>query len=602
MKNLFTLLSLAAVSMTASANTITWGYFEGTDLSQLNSVGLSAVATYDVAMKLPGAGALGGATIDALKLPVNSKTNMANISVWVADLNMNKIATVEVDKANLVNTAFNEIALAEGVVVPAEGVYVGASFDITKATSNADKYPVYFDAAHADAEEGLLLTVQGEWGDYTSQFGAYAMQVVLSNVDLNDAAAYCLPFENAYTTPGKVYEFPVTIGSDGGVAVQNIEYTINFNGVQETYVADVNIPAGIGKKGSINIQVTGPQEVGAYPLQMAVTKVNGVANSSADKVAETIINNVAVLATRHTVVEEFTGTGCGYCPRGLKGMLLLRENYGDRFVGIGIHQYNSSDPMYNKNYANLGFSGAPSCKIDRGAETDPFYDVFAAFEAANAVIAPVDVELKAIWQEANDYEGTDIKVDLTANVTALADDEYTIEFVLVADSLCGTTSAWKQSNYYYQYSPEPGLEEFCQGGEFGKSSFFWNFDDVMIASSYTNTTNQAEKLGAMVAGDAKESTYTLALPTKATLLNAIKASLDKVYGIAIVCGKNKKVANAMKVRVLTEEEYVGLDNVNAEANVPAVRFSIDGKQVAEGQKGFSVVRMSDGSVRKELRK
>lgn len=33
---------------------------------------------------------------------------------------------------------------------------------------------------------------------------------------------------------------------------------------------------------------------------------------------------------RKVVVEELTGTACGWCPRGLVGMKMLRDLYGDR--------------------------------------------------------------------------------------------------------------------------------------------------------------------------------------------------------------------------------------------------------------------------------
>ena len=37
---------------------------------------------------------------------------------------------------------------------------------------------------------------------------------------------------------------------------------------------------------------------------------------------------------RKVVVEELTGTACGWCPRGLVGMKMLRDLYGDRFIGV----------------------------------------------------------------------------------------------------------------------------------------------------------------------------------------------------------------------------------------------------------------------------
>ena len=52
---------------------------------------------------------------------------------------------------------------------------------------------------------------------------------------------------------------------------------------------------------------------------------------------------------RHSVVEEFTGTWCGNCPRGIVGMQRLEEDFGDRFIGIAIHT-GTGEPMVIPSY------------------------------------------------------------------------------------------------------------------------------------------------------------------------------------------------------------------------------------------------------------
>lgn len=611
MKKLFTLLAVAAATMTASAASLVWGYYDGNKVADLGMVGMQMEAVYDIAMKVPGNGLIGGATITGLRMPITSKTNMENLTMWVADNEFNHISEVTPEVATLKNADFNEVALTTPVVIPAEGVYVGVSFEIVNCTTNSDKFPVYYYPGVTDEPDALLLMGENGWVKYGSQFGAYAMQLVLDNVNLSEACAYCKLPESGFLTPGKEYEFPVKVYSDGSVDVKEVEYVVDFAGKQETKTAKVAIAAGINKSGSFNVAVTGPAETGVYPLKVSISKVNGVANTKADVVAEATLSNIDHMPVRRTVVEEFTGTGCGYCPRGLLGMDYLKKNYGDLFIGVGIHQYNSTDAMYNKNYASLGFQGAPSCIIDRKEIMDPFYGTSRStpagiaqdFERYNAEIAPVDVALTAHWEEGADFTSTKIVVELEASVTALAPGDYQIAFVLTADGLTGTTSAWKQSNYYYGYDGKsnPGLEEICSGGTYGKSSFSYNFDDVLIASSYSGTTNKADVFDKFEANETKTSTYSLSLPTKTALLKALKNTLDNIYGIAIVTDAEGHVANAVRVRVVNLDGS-SINKVQDEvAATPAARYTIDGKQAAQGQKGFSVVRMSDGSVRKELR-
>ena len=49
------------------------------------------------------------------------------------------------------------------------------------------------------------------------------------------------------------------------------------------------------------------------------------------------------LTTQHRpLIEEYTGTWCGWCPRGFTGMEMLRETFGEDFIGVAIH---NQDPM-----------------------------------------------------------------------------------------------------------------------------------------------------------------------------------------------------------------------------------------------------------------
>ena len=128
----------------------------------------------------------------------------------------------------------------------------------------------------------------------------------------------------------------------------------------------------------------------------------------------------------------------------------LRKTFGDRFIGIGLHQYNSGDAMFiAKNaYANVKFSGAPSCRMNRNDEIDPYYgvgtDICDDFRAEMAIPALTEVTVSGMWNEEK------TEVEAKATVSPLFDSSFKLEFVLVGDGLTGTGSAWTQSNYYYQ--------------------------------------------------------------------------------------------------------------------------------------------------------
>lgn len=163
---------------------------------------------------------------------------------------------------------------------------------------------------------------------------------------------------------------------------------------------------------------------------------------------------------RRSVVEEFTGTWCGNCTRGIVGMRNLAREFGDRFIGIAVHSSTNSsgagEPMYNKAYHTTGVvpTGIPKCTIDRAVTTHPYegttggthYGLNKDFAAALAVPAEAKVEVTAKWENANrNY------IVCTAQTTFGMDSQtapYALIFVITEDGLHGEGKEWAQVNYY----------------------------------------------------------------------------------------------------------------------------------------------------------
>ena len=61
--------------------------------------------------------------------------------------------------------------------------------------------------------------------------------------------------------------------------------------------------------------------------------------------------------TKRSVLFQLTGTACPNCPRMIMAIKRLWNNpdYADKFVHVGVHTYNNTDPMY---YREPGFVGA----------------------------------------------------------------------------------------------------------------------------------------------------------------------------------------------------------------------------------------------------
>ena len=179
---------------------------------------------------------------------------------------------------------------------------------------------------------------------------------------------------------------------------------------------------------------------------------------------------------RTSVIEEFTGTWCGNCPRGIVGLKNLARDFGDRCIAIAVHSSTNpngtDEPMYNSAYHDNGIvpTGIPKCKIDRVTETHPYegttggthYGLSKDFAAALDVPAEAKIELTAKWEnERRNY------IVCTATTTFGLSSEtapYAVAFVILEDGLHGEGKAWAQVNYYANESPrqlpDADMDEF----------------------------------------------------------------------------------------------------------------------------------------------
>lgn len=307
---------------------------------------------------------------------------------------------------------------------------------------------------------------------------------------------------------------------------------------------------------------------------------------------------------KRVVVEEFTGTQCPNCPRGLAGMAKLSEKFGDRFIGIALHNYPQPDPMVLGSYVILGFDGAPECLVDRGENIlDPYYgsdetgDIVTDVQRALEVPATVGVEVQGKWNA--DYT----RIEATATLAPQRSGDYSLEYVLVADGLTGTSGAWLQTNNLAARSASFGMPDdiaqFCAGGKYGQSRFQWEFDDVAIGSSYRANGFNQFFIDPLTAGKPFTHTWTLNMPTDPALLATIKP--EKVSVIALVVREDGSIDNAAKFTMPGKGGVTaGVERVKSEGEKAEVaRYTADGRQISRAERGLNIVKYADGTVRKE---
>ena len=490
-----------------------------------------------------------------------------------------------------------------------EGLLLG--FTYTQVNTNDGQY--YDDACYplsivsAGSKDYTLLAkgLSGTDGWVSLGTGNLSVQAFVTGTYATNAVmAY--DFGSVLVPFGSTNTATVQLRNLGTAGISNIDYTVAVDGVasEEQHYALPSKFSQFNGYTTFYLTLQSAQTEGTEQRVLTITKVNGLPNELLDQAQATgLVASTSKKATPHVVVEEFTGTGCGWCPRGLVGMEKARQALGEKFVGIGLHQYNSSDPMYLSAYAPLEFSGAPSCTVNRQFYTDPYYGynnrgIVTTCQMMLDLPCMADISVAGSWSA----DGT--QVEATAEVSTLVDGaDYQVEFVLIADGLTGTASSWKQGNYYSSaYSSSTGVTQASLPDDL---KFLWTagtsyapeFNDVALVSSYSGGANQVPQLDATSSATPSQVSYTLTLPTKQPLAGAIKK--DQVYVVAILVNPSDgTVINAAKSLVGSTNS---LKAITAPATAAtAARFALDGTRLATPRKGLNIVRTADGRTIKVI--
>ena len=476
-----------------------------------------------------------------------------------------------------------------------EGLFVGYCY-----TQTASNYPIGV-KQNADGAFFIYGSANGngaDWYSVDSNGTALSIQLIVEG-EFAPNSVQPLDFGNVMIAKGKTKNVAVSFRNLGS-KFTSIDYTISLDGKAgaEQHL-DFGKDFGVGGKHTVEIPFAAAPTTGEVPVTLTITKVNGEKNANTSNSASGTLITLGKAFKKVTVVEENTGTTCPWCSRGHVAMEKMGELYGDQFIGIAWHYFDSSDPMYFVNYSvpGLSYGSAPLAVVNRSSSAmDPYFNAISAVATTLDDLPVVEVKVTGTFAEE------DTKVNAKASVESLVSGDYNIVYALVADGLTGTTNKWKQKNAYSKiYAGSNGansksdlpedLQPLWDAGE----TYFATFNDILIASSYTKSKNNAT-LPTLVANGVVNSEYTLSMPSSTKIKSAIKK--DKVYVVAMVLDKKGAIINAAKSLVTNS---TGIENVNnsSEATVVA-RYNVNGVQIAAPVKGINIVKMSDGTTRKVL--
>ncbi|MGM9873261.1 MAG: Omp28-related outer membrane protein [Muribaculaceae bacterium] len=427
----------------------------------------------------------------------------------------------------------------------------GYGFIWTAATLCGNNLPTNF--------VDVTLTDNVPIAETGSQFGFYAL------------------LENAASNEITSVEYTIQVGTQEA-KVYTTEGIENFGYKKQAIIGAEDLSYDVASKDPIDIVLT-------------VTKVNGVPNNSESNVGTGTITIIPAGAgySRNIVVEEATGTWCGYCPIGITAMETIRETYPDgEVIPVAVHGPSANDdPMYSSTYAKVfnalySSQGVPSCMLNRTLVAFPDMSELAdALQYMQSYPAIATVNATAAFTD-----DTKAKVQIDSKFAFTFDDDssrsiYRLAFGVTEDQV----GPYNQTNYYsgapYDYYGWENLGETV--------SVTYN-DVARQLNSYAGILNTIP--GTVVAGKEYEHSYTLTLSGVSN-----KDNINII--VYIMDTKTGEVVNACTIK--TRDIQGGVADMIVDTNdAPVEYFNLQGIRVANPAEGQIYIRRQGTQATKVL--
>ena len=593
-----------AASINPSENQKWWGYYM--DDGMRTALGIRKAETYDQAMLLDcnTYGMLRYKTIKAVRIYLRGTTGIKDIKLWISkelpeDINeadyIQSIVLTDLqggDSGDYYNGLPNDITLTTPYNINEERFIIGLTYTITSTSSSACQYPVVTGYTESIPYSLLLRTSKTvpEWEVLGDSYGPLAMQLLLEGEFAQNAASI-KDFGTSYALIGKSTNVPVSITNEGATPIKSISYTIATNGTsgeEKTIAQDI---AGFMESKEINIQFQADPTAEAYEKTLVITKVNGVENESSSNSATGKLITILKSTTAVPVIEEYTGTWCGYCPAGIVGMEKAENTFGDKAVLMAVHK---GDVMEIDDYDDVDTptGGYPGAALNRETSFYPnSSQITSCIQQGLKRVVAGSVETKAAWA---DDSKTAIQFDTKTTFQYSENNgQYGIAYVVVADGLKGETSSWNQSNYYSGQSGSSDMQFWYNAGS-SVSNMEYNHVPVAAWNILYGAKNSVNSN--IVAGETQEYRFKADISGKSLIQDKTKLKVVTL----LVSSTTGLIINAAQTTI-DEFDTNGIKVSGEDTSSREVqRYNAAGQVISTPQRGLNIIRMSNGTVRKVL--
>lgn len=457
----------------------------------------------------------------------------------------------------------------------------------------ANAYTTYSFSLDAYAGQNVNVAIQNNSNDMFLLF----VDNVKARQPLPDDAVLASTTLNRYSALSTNNTLGFTVFNDGTNAITSV--TVNWNdGTDHSSVISTSIAPGA------TATLTHPTAISYATvleknIAVTITNVNGNADPiPSNNTGSKLINTVSQLAEKNVLIEEGTGTWCGWCPRGAVAMEYMENTYPDHFIGVAVH---NSDPMTLSAYdAAAAFSGFPGSNVDRAMLGQDVSNT----DFDNYYNARIGLTVPAAITMTSSGSGSNATIDVTAtfysNFTAA---DYRLGVIISEDYVAGTGSTWDQHNYYSSQTNNlplngAGHNWQTETDPVPAANMVYNHVGRSLLGGYSG---QASSVPATIT-DGQAVNYTFNYTVPAT------SNRGNMHAVAVLIDQtNGEVVNAKEISIATlglaETQTIGMevfpnpanDKVNVKFQGQGGTYTVTITDLAGRQVGATVVDNATGA-------
>jgi thiol-disulfide isomerase/thioredoxin len=499
--------------------------------------------------------------------------------------------TMNIDDAG----SFMDLTLSEPITITADmqPFFVG----FTCKTSSTI-YPLVIDGDTSNDRTGYGCFIglaknsssAMSWTDYASGVGALCVRVRLTGGNFPVNQAQMTSFYYPTTVYAGEDETAYVQFTNHGARLDNVGINLTIAGEeQQTVTLPIARRMEYLESAIVSLPAQFKEAVMNGQLSVALVEVDGKTNEYAagqTTMYATVLDPSRQYYQKNVLVEEATGTWCGYCPRGYNVMEELKNKYTDgSCITVAVHSGDAMTASSYGSYLSKYISGFPAGTVNRNiAEygtmgwTDN--DAEEAYLEELQVPATAEIEIEDVT-----VSGAKVNVKVRARQAYDGASTYRISFALVEDNV----GPYNQTNYYSDSlgSQDAGDLEGWNDKDYTASGIYFN-DVARFNSSFAGYVNSIPSKD-NVADEWVEFEKSFACST-------VKKKEDARLVAIVVNSLTGRVENVVAAPMIST---AGINSVAVDAaEGPVSYFNLQGMPVAQPRSGQVVIRRSQAGSQK----